>query len=556
MSEAVLPAPRLVRTRLSVMMFLEYFIWSAWFPLAGFMPDVLGFSGKQAAWVMLTTAIGAMVSPLFVGLVADRFFSTERVLAVLHILGGACLLLASFQSSFVPLLVFMVLNGTFYMPTLALTNSLAFRNIPDSEKDFPIIRVWGTIGWVVAGLIVGVLLGQKDPNFVRMAAVASVLMGIYCLTLPHTPPKRDPEAMRDPLGLRALKMLREPSFAIFCFCGFLVCVVLSVYWVGTNLFLVETDRPAPAALMTLGQISEIFFMASMPWFLAVLGLKRTLLVGILAWVVRYACFASLSLPLVIVGLLLHGICYDFFFVAAFIYVDTKAPADLRASAQSLITWVLLGAGMFVGMLAAGPLVDGYQSPYGLPIVETAQGEIAAPATAPGVSQPDASNVKGKKEGEAAPPSEPLPDWPTDQPYTGWLRYLDLSTTIRAALFGEEAAEPLPSLPEQLGLETKDAIKIAEVEALGKEHLEIGTNRFARSDFVALLKQVDADRDGRVTRPEWRAAQAHRWPVIWLWPLVLALVTGVLFFIGFHDNRQTTAESPPDARGRGEPPGSA
>lgn len=540
MSVAALSAPRLPRTRLSAMMFLEYFIWSAWFPLAGFMPDVLGFSGKQASWVMLTTAIGAMVSPLLVGLVADRFFATERVLAVLHILGGVCLLLASFQTSFVPLLVFMVLNGICYMPTLALTNSLAFRNIPDSERDFPIIRVWGTIGWVVAGLVVGVLLGQKDPNFVRMAAGASVLMGLYCLTLPHTPPKRDPEALRDPLGLRAIGMLRDRSFAIFCFCGFLVCVVLSVYWVGTNLFLVQTDRPAPAALMTLGQISEIFFMASMPWFLSRLGLKRTLLVGILAWVARYGCFASLNFPLIILGLLLHGVCYDFFFVAAYIYVDTKAPADLRASAQSLITLILLGIGMFVGMLAAGPLVDRYPSPFSLPAVDVAQAAPRA-AVAPGAEQP-------------AP--APLPDWPTSEPYTGALRYLDLSTTIKTALFGGEAQQLPPTLPEQLGLQTKDVINIAELEAMSKERFEVGGKRFARSDFVALLKRVDANQDGVVTRPEWRQAQAHRWPMIWLWPLVLALATGVVFWSGFHDNRPATTQSPARSRDNEEPAGSA
>jgi nucleoside transporter len=509
----------LVRTRLSLMMFFEYFIWSAWFPLAGYMPVVLGFSGKESAWIMSTTALGCIVSPLLVGLIADRYFATERVLGALHVIGGVSLCLAAGQKTFAPLMTLMMINGLCYMPTLALTNSIAFRNIPDAEKDFPIIRVWGTIGWVVAGLIVGVLLGQTDSWFFYLAGGAGIVMGLYCFTLPHTPPTATVDAVKDPFGLRALGMLAQPSFLIFAISAFMVCLVLSFYWVGANPYLVETDRPAPAALMTLGQISEIFFMAAMPWFLGVLGLKRTLLIGIFAWVVRYALFGyvGFSFAAVIVALAMHGICYDFFFVAAYIYVDKKAPEDLRASAQSMIALIMLGVGMFVGMKLAGYALDRYPSPHTIAAVD----------------------ADGKQDDTA-----PLPAWPTSEPYSGPLRYLDLSTTIKGLLSDEVKQEEVVSLSQQLGSDKENEIAISTVEAIPDELVKLGDLSYRKDDLVTAFRAVDADKNGVVTRGEWRAAKAHDWTSYWTWPIILALVTGVFFLVGFHEKQDDEAKENP------------
>jgi hypothetical protein len=413
----------------------------------------------------------------------------------------------------------MMINGLCYMPTLALTNSIAFRNIPDAEKDFPIIRVWGTIGWVVAGLIVGVLLGQTDNWFFYLAGGAAILMGLYCFTLPHTPPKSSSEAAQDPLGLRALGMLAQPSFLVFAISAFLVCLVLSFYWVGANPYLVETDRPAPAALMTLGQISEIFFMAAMPWFLAVLGLKRTLLIGILAWVVRYALFGyvGFSFAAVIVALAMHGICYDFFFVAAYIYVDKKAPEDLRASAQSMIALIMLGVGMFVGMKLAGYALDRYPSPHTIAAVDDSGNQV---------------------------PDAPLPAWPTSEPYSGPLRYLDLSSTIKGWLSDEVKQEEVVSLAQQLGSDRENEIAIEKLVTLEDGPIQIGDMTYMSQDLSKAFQAVDADGNGIVTRSEWRSAKAHDWKSYWTWPIILALVTGVFFWLGFHDKPTDDEKKPP------------
>jgi nucleoside transporter len=499
----------LVRARLSLMMFLEYFIWSAWgISIGTYASTTLRFDGNLMTWILSTTALGAIIAPLFVGLVADRLFATQRVLASLHLVGGVCLCLAAGvePESFWPLMVLMTVNALCYMPTLALTNSLAFRNIPDSEKDFPIIRVWGTIGWVVAGLIVGIALGENRNYFFYLAGGSAILMGLYCLTLPHTPPTTAAEAMNDPLGLRALALLRERSFAVFVVSAFLVCVVLSFYWSGANLFLAETDRPAPTALQALGQFSEIFFMAAMPWFIGLLGLKRMLLAGILAWVVRYACFASLNFPLVLLGLLLHGVCYDFFFVAAYIYVDKRAPGDLRASAQSLITFIMLGIGMLVGMKLAGYVLDAY--PPQLTIAATAE--------------------SGQHFDKA-----PLPDWPATESYAGPWRYFDLVGTLRPLIYGPDRGIKGKSLARQLGSDHEDRAIIRQLEYLPPE-VTIDKTTYAKADLIAAFTKADTDGDGTVTRTEWLAAKVHRWPQFWAWPLGLALLTAVFFGLGFRN----------------------
>ena len=357
------PATRL---KLSAMMFLQFFVWGAWsVPLGTYLGESLAFQGQQIGLVFGTTAVAAMISPFFVGMVADRYFATEKLLAVLHVVGGALLFFTSTRSSFPFVYASLLFYALCYMPTLALSNSLSFRQMDNPAREFPAIRVLGSIGWIVAGLVVGFLRLEDTARPMQIAAVASVGLGLYCLLLPHTPPAKTATrvTVRDVLGLDALRLLREPSFAVFVGGSLLVCIPLQFYYAFANPFLNEIGVVNAAGKMTLGQMSEIGFMLAMPFFFRRLGVKGMLLVGMAAWVSRYLLFAwgdNAGLVWMLYGgILLHGICYDFFFVTGQIYVDEKAPPDLRAAAQGLIAFVTLGVGMFIGSWLSGLVVDLY-----------------------------------------------------------------------------------------------------------------------------------------------------------------------------------------------------
>jgi nucleoside transporter len=354
-----MPSQFSVMVRLSLMMFLQFFVWGAWYVTAGnYMTS--HDMGSIIGWAYSVAPIAAIVSPFFLGMVADRYFPSERVLGVLHILGGLAMFAVPMygegaQASHLLFILALLVHALCYMPTLGLTNTIAFNHLTSQEKQFPIVRVFGTIGWIVANTIVSKIY-QADTAALQfnLAGGAGVLLGVYSFFLPHTPPPAAGKkaTVGQILGLDSLRLLKEPSFAVFIFSSFLICAPLAAYYAYAPVFIAAAGGENPAYLMSFGQWAEIVFMLVMPLCFAFLGVKWMLLIGMLAWVVRYGLFA-VGAPdsvwwMIMGGVLLHGICYDFFFVTGFIYVDKKAPPEVRGQAQGLLVLVTQGLGMLLG----------------------------------------------------------------------------------------------------------------------------------------------------------------------------------------------------------------
>lgn len=369
-----------LKSRLSLMMFLQFFIWGVWYvPMYPFL-DSLGVDATKIGFAYSATGLAAIVSPIFIGMIADKFFPSQIVLGVMHLLGGFFLFMASKATDWSSFLPYLLAHLFCYMPTLALVNSVLFQSVKDPQKDAPAIRTFGTIGWIVSGIVIGssFLVGAEEslkfqiPGFLGgpdapedsiglgltnlpllIGAGASMLLGLFSFFLPNTPPQMKGQriSVGDLLGFKSISLMKDRSFSVFIICSLLLCIPLSFYYQSANGYLKAMDINNSEGVMALGQVSEIFFLLLVPFFLMRLGVKKMLLIGMLFWVLRYIFFAAGSADaqyLLFLGVLAHGICYDFFFFTGQLYVDKKAPTEIRSQAQGFITFVTLGVGMFIG----------------------------------------------------------------------------------------------------------------------------------------------------------------------------------------------------------------
>lgn len=359
--------PSLIMPKLSVMMFLQFFVWGAWYVTVGNYMKAHGMF-DEVSWAYTVGPIAALISPFFLGMVADRFFSSEKVLGVLHLLGAAAILcapLAASVSSYWFIAVLMA-HMLCYMPTLGLTNTLAFHNLDNQEKQFPLIRVFGTIGWIAANWVVSKFFhADVSPIQFYVTGAAAAALGLFSFFLPHTPPpaRGKKASFREIAGVDALSLMKEPAFAVFLVSSFLICIPLAAYYTYAPVFAGKVGFKDEAFAMSFGQVSEIAFMLLMPLFFVRLGVKRMLALGMLAWVIRYGLFAGADSGdirwMVMLGILLHGICYDFFFVTGFIYTDKKCTKEIRGQAQGLLVLVTQGLGLGLGAQIMGRIVAHY-----------------------------------------------------------------------------------------------------------------------------------------------------------------------------------------------------
>ncbi|MEM1259768.1 MAG: MFS transporter [Bacteroidota bacterium] len=363
----------IIKFQLSFMMFLQFFIWGGWFVTMGiYLPNTLEASGIETAHAYSSQAWGAIIAPFIIGLIADRYFNAERVLAILHLIGAFLMYQMANATDFLVFVPYVFGYMIAYMPTLALVNSVSFNQMKDPSKEFAFVRVFGTIGWIVAGLAIsyfgwdseqGIADGLLRNTFL-MVAIASAVLALFSMFLPKTPPKVNKDkiaSFSDIIGLDALRLLKDKNFLVFFLASILISIPLGFYYQHAGQFLGEIGAANPAAKMSIGQASEVLFMLLLPFFFRKFGFKKTILVGMLAWLVRYLLFAygnsgELAFMLII-GIALHGICYDFFFVSGQIYTDTKAGEKHKSAAQGLITLATYGLGMLIGFAVAGIITD-------------------------------------------------------------------------------------------------------------------------------------------------------------------------------------------------------
>ena len=359
-----------VSVQLSLLMFFQFFIWGAWFVTMGtFLSQEFNSTGSELSLAYETQSIGAIIAPFIIGLIADKYFAAQKVLGTIHLFGAFLLYNAGISENFSFFYPYILIYMLLYMPTLALANSVAFRQMKDPSKEFAPIRIFGSIGWIIAGLLIGYFSWESLntlKNTFYMSSFVSLILGVYSFTLPNTPPiieKNKNKTISQIIGLDALKILNDKAYLVFFIASILICIPLAFYYQHANQFLNEIGMEAAAAKMTLGQISEVLFLSLLPFFIKRFGFKSTLIVGIFAWGLRYLLFSlgadGINSWMLILGIILHGICYDFFFVSGQIYTNLKCKPEYKSSAQGLITLATYGLGMLIGFRIAGYLTDLY-----------------------------------------------------------------------------------------------------------------------------------------------------------------------------------------------------
>ena len=561
--------------RLSVMMLLQFFVWGAWYVTAPRYLTTIGFTGGDVGWTYSVGPIAGIISPFFLGMIADRFFATERVLGAMHLLGaaamfGAVQLMGAEEPS--PTMINLLFFGHVlaYYPTLSLTNTLALRNMEDAEKQFPLIRVFGTLGWILAGLVLGALAWGDSINMFYMTILAGALLGVYSFTLPHTPPPSAGKKITagELIGKDAFVLFQRPSFLVFMVCSMLICIPLAFYYQMAERVVAQAGLLAPPSKMTFGQMSEVFFMIVMPVFFARLGVKWMLFVGMLAWVIRYALFAF-GAPdgvawMIIFGVLLHGICYDFFFVTGQIYTDKVADENIRAQAQGMLVLFTLGVGMLIGAQVAGRIEEAYTP------AETAQLNAEASDIGSQIKdrQEGLDNAVGKDGQDAF--NKAWDEFAKTAQISGVTEIFQMRAEedTQQADFDKQALEKTKDLRAQaneladkLAAATdeserkniEDAIKdLRNQQAQAMEELVRTESEDKINQFVAANKGVNADlllkrrvierMTGYQGARSMEALQAMDWKSIWTIPAIGAGVILLLFTAIFRD----------DTRGDGKP----
>ncbi len=354
---------RTTSIQLALMMFLEFFIWGAWYVTMGtYMSTHLNATGVQIGAAYSALAIATMISPFFVGMIADRYFAAQRLMGILHLVGAVLLYWATQVEDSTTFYWVILGYSLAYTPTIALSNSVAFFQMNNAASQFPLIRVFGTVGWIVAGVSIGALGIEKTPSTFHMAAGASLLLGLVSFVLPNTPPSADKStSAASVFGTDAFVLLKDRSYLIFFVAAILICIPLAFYYGFANLYLNEAGMENAAGKMILGQMSEALFILAIPLLFHRIGIKNMLIIGMAAWVIRYMFFAygnvDTGLWMLYAGIILHGVCYDFFFVTGYMYTERKASANIKNAAQGLFTFATYGTGMFIGAWYSGYVAD-------------------------------------------------------------------------------------------------------------------------------------------------------------------------------------------------------
>ena len=529
--------------RLCIAYFCQFAIWGAWtVALGGYADSVLKFRGTEIGSLYNAIPFGAMIAPLFIGPIADRYFSAQKVMSLLHFIGGLALLACGLLchmgwQSFPALVCLMLLSGICFMPTMGLINSVVFKHLPKPNWA-PYVFVFGTIGWIVVNLVIAGFCGGAEKHyFFFVSGGMSVFLSLYALTLPNTPPKGAPAPGEKSGGLGVMSLFKDFSFVVFVLCAFLASIPACNYFFPAQVsFLTERGYPSPVALTTVNQFSEIFFMLALPFCIPRFGLKNVLLLGMAAWAIRYFCFAEPYFETALAGLLLHGFCYTFLYVAAYMYAEKVAPENLKASAQSMMVFLLLGVGQVLGGLGFGYMRDANPPKFSDVSVALSRLQTETPF----------DNLKDKVTIDF---KVPIPAWSDqeDSPF----QYLDLAEQVNKWLGKEKKAADTRTVDFGKLLEgkplTPQAINEMDESKLVQAGVKVSTGningqgivlidpmsvdvQYAKEDLKKLGSGIAGKDDFSLTRKDWLAAQAHDWKQIWRLPAILIAACFVVFLL--------------------------